>query len=61
MLKVLRRDDASPRALGRLHHEHEVARALDAPVIVKTHAILPLHPAETETDTDGRSAELPQA
>ncbi|WP_437850572.1 AAA family ATPase [Sorangium sp. So ce363] len=39
VLKVLRRDHASPRALGRLRHEHEVARALDAPVIVKTHAI----------------------
>ncbi|WP_437752523.1 AAA family ATPase [Sorangium sp. So ce1389] len=39
VLKVLRRDHASPRALGRLHHEHEVARAIDAPVIVKTHAI----------------------
>ncbi|WP_437567112.1 AAA family ATPase [Sorangium sp. So ce542] len=39
VLKVLRRDHASPRALARLRHEHEVARAIDAPVIVKTHAI----------------------
>ncbi|WP_437313792.1 AAA family ATPase [Sorangium sp. So ce385] len=39
VLKVLRRDHASPQALGRLHHEHEVARGLDAPVIVKAHAI----------------------
>ncbi|WP_437605703.1 AAA family ATPase [Sorangium sp. So ce834] len=39
VLKVLRRDHASPHALGRLHHEHEVARGLDVPVIVKAHAI----------------------
>ncbi|WP_437721064.1 AAA family ATPase [Sorangium sp. So ce861] len=39
VLKVLRRDRVSPRALGRLHHEHEVARGLDVPVIVKAHAI----------------------
>ncbi|WP_437683946.1 AAA family ATPase [Sorangium sp. So ce131] len=39
VLKVLRRDHASPRALARLQHEHEVARALDAPVIVKAHAL----------------------
>ncbi|XXY13898.1 AAA family ATPase [Sorangium sp. So ce216] len=39
VLKVLRRDQASSRALGRLHHEHEIARAIDAPVIVKAHAI----------------------
>ncbi|AUX39628.1 protein kinase [Sorangium cellulosum] len=39
VLKVLRRDHASPRALGRLQHEYEVARALDAPVIVKAHAL----------------------
>ncbi|WP_437807424.1 AAA family ATPase [Sorangium sp. So ce1078] len=39
VLKVLRRDHASPHALGRLHHEHELARRLDVPVIVKAHAI----------------------
>ncbi|WP_437522044.1 AAA family ATPase [Sorangium sp. So ce726] len=39
VLKVLRRDHASPRALGRLQHELEIARALDAPVVVKAHAI----------------------
>ncbi|XXX73144.1 AAA family ATPase [Sorangium sp. So ce134] len=39
VLKVLRRDHASPHALGRLHHEHEVAKGLDVPVIVKAHAI----------------------
>ncbi|WP_437332316.1 AAA family ATPase [Sorangium sp. So ce394] len=39
VLKVLRRDHASPHALGRLHHEHEVASGLAAPVIVKAHAI----------------------
>ncbi|HTN92089.1 MAG TPA: AAA family ATPase, partial [Sorangium sp.] len=39
VLKVLRRDHASPRALGRLHHEHEVARALDTPAVVKPRAI----------------------
>ncbi|MGK3987086.1 AAA family ATPase [Sorangium sp. So ce136] len=39
VLKVLRRDHASPRALGRLHHEHEIGRALDAPVIVKVYEI----------------------
>ncbi|WP_438004033.1 AAA family ATPase [Sorangium sp. So ce321] len=39
VLKVLRRDHASPRALGRLHHEYEVARALDTPAVVKPCAI----------------------
>ncbi|WP_437310960.1 AAA family ATPase [Sorangium sp. So ce388] len=39
VLKVLRRDHTSPRALGRLHHEYDVARALDTPVIVKAHAM----------------------
>ncbi|XXY52046.1 AAA family ATPase [Sorangium sp. So ce269] len=39
VLKVLRRDHASPRALGRLHHEHEIARALDTPAVVKPCAI----------------------
>ncbi|WP_437275219.1 AAA family ATPase [Sorangium sp. So ce375] len=39
VLKVLRRDHASPRALGRLHHEHELASALDTTAVVKAHAI----------------------
>ncbi|WP_437477648.1 AAA family ATPase [Sorangium sp. So ce1014] len=39
VLKVLRRDHASPQALGRLRHEHEVASGLDVPVIVKVHAL----------------------
>ncbi|WP_437293395.1 AAA family ATPase [Sorangium sp. So ce426] len=39
VLKVLRRDHASPRALGRLHHEHELARALDTTAVVKARAI----------------------
>ncbi|WP_437730725.1 AAA family ATPase [Sorangium sp. So ce1335] len=39
VLKVLRRDHASPRALRRLRHEHEIAGALDTPAIVKPHAI----------------------
>ncbi|WP_437284954.1 AAA family ATPase [Sorangium sp. So ce406] len=39
VLKVLRRDHASPRALGRLHHEHEIAGTLDTPAVVKPRAI----------------------
>ncbi|WP_441292537.1 AAA family ATPase [Sorangium sp. KYC3313] len=39
VLKVLRRDHASPRALGRLHHEHELASALDTTAVVKARAI----------------------
>ncbi|WP_437791701.1 AAA family ATPase [Sorangium sp. So ce693] len=39
VLKVLRRDHASPRALGRLQHELEVASALDTAAIVKPYAI----------------------
>ncbi|WP_437973260.1 AAA family ATPase [Sorangium sp. So ce295] len=39
VLKVLRRDHASPHALGRLQHEHEVARALDTAVIVRPYAM----------------------
>ncbi|MGK4006246.1 AAA family ATPase [Sorangium sp. So ce1036] len=39
VLKVLRRDHASPRALERLHHEYEVARALDTTAVVKPYAI----------------------
>ncbi|WP_437973989.1 AAA family ATPase [Sorangium sp. So ce295] len=39
VLKALRRDHASPRALGRLQHELEIARALESPVVVKAHGI----------------------
>ncbi|WP_437812199.1 AAA family ATPase [Sorangium sp. So ce1078] len=39
VLKVLRRDYASPRALARLRHEHEVARAIDTTAIVKPYAL----------------------
>ncbi|MGK3992146.1 AAA family ATPase [Sorangium sp. So ce1024] len=39
VLKVLRRDHSSPRALGRLRHEHEIAGALDTPAVVKSRAI----------------------
>ncbi|WP_437275218.1 AAA family ATPase [Sorangium sp. So ce375] len=39
VLKVLRRDHASPRALGRLRHEHDVARAIDTTAIVKAYGI----------------------
>ncbi|WP_437980215.1 AAA family ATPase [Sorangium sp. So ce117] len=39
VLKVLRRDHASPRALGRLRHELEVASALDTAAISKPYAI----------------------
>ncbi|WP_437522042.1 AAA family ATPase [Sorangium sp. So ce726] len=39
VLKVLRRDHASPRALGRLQHELEVASALDTAAIIKPYAI----------------------
>ncbi|WP_437718451.1 AAA family ATPase [Sorangium sp. So ce448] len=35
VLKVLRRDHASPRAPERLRHEYEIARALDTTAIVK--------------------------
>jgi serine/threonine protein kinase len=39
VLKVLRGDQASPRALGRLYHEYEIAGAIDAPAVVKPCAI----------------------
>ncbi|WP_437815281.1 AAA family ATPase [Sorangium sp. So ce1078] len=39
VLKVLRRDHADARALGRLRHEHEVAAALDTTAIVKAYAL----------------------
>ncbi|WP_433927047.1 AAA family ATPase [Sorangium cellulosum] len=39
VLKVLRRDHASPRAPERLRHEYEVARALDTTAIVTPHGL----------------------
>ncbi|WP_437757895.1 AAA family ATPase [Sorangium sp. So ce1389] len=42
VLKVLRRDHASPRALERLRHEYEVARAIDTTAVVKPHALVML-------------------
>ncbi|WP_437850541.1 AAA family ATPase [Sorangium sp. So ce363] len=57
VLKVLRRDHASPRALGRLQHELEIARALDAPVVVKAYGIEPFRDQMTLVleDFGGRS------
>ncbi|WP_438039023.1 AAA family ATPase [Sorangium sp. So ce128] len=43
VLKVLRRDHADPRALGRLLHEYEIASAIDTPAVVKPYAIDALH------------------
>ncbi|WP_437520549.1 AAA family ATPase [Sorangium sp. So ce726] len=39
VLKVLRRDHASPRARERLRHEYEAARALETAAIVKPYAL----------------------
>ncbi|WP_437902277.1 AAA family ATPase [Sorangium sp. So ce327] len=39
VLKVLRRDHASPRARERLLHEYEIARAIDTTAIVKLHGL----------------------
>ncbi|WP_437855131.1 sensor histidine kinase [Sorangium sp. So ce363] len=39
VLKVLRRDHASPRAVERLRHEYEIARALDTTAVVKPYAL----------------------
>ncbi|WP_437945074.1 AAA family ATPase [Sorangium sp. So ce296] len=39
VLKVLRRDHADARALGRLRHEREVAAALSTPAIAKVYAL----------------------
>ncbi|WP_438037255.1 AAA family ATPase [Sorangium sp. So ce204] len=39
VLKVLRRDHASPRAPERLRHEYEIARALDTTAIVMPYAL----------------------
>ncbi|WAS91371.1 AAA family ATPase [Nannocystis punicea] len=57
VLKVLRRDHAGPRALGRLIHEYEVAHALDAAAVVKPCAIDALdgQPALVLEDFGGRS------
>ncbi|WP_437902817.1 AAA family ATPase [Sorangium sp. So ce327] len=57
VLKVLRRDHASPRALGRLQHELEVARALKSPVVVQAYGIEPFRDQMTLVleDFGGRS------
>ncbi|WP_437980213.1 AAA family ATPase [Sorangium sp. So ce117] len=57
VLKVLRRDHASPRALGRLQHELEVATALASPVIVRAYGIEPFRDQVTLVleDFGGRS------
>ncbi|WP_437293381.1 AAA family ATPase [Sorangium sp. So ce426] len=57
VLKALRRDHASPRALGRLQHELEVARTLDSPVVIKAHGIEPFRDQVTLVleDFGGRS------
>ncbi|MDC0677614.1 AAA family ATPase [Sorangium atrum] len=57
VLKVLRRDHASPRALGRLQHELEVARALESPVVVRAYGIEPFRDQMTLVleDFGGRS------
>ncbi|WP_437791696.1 AAA family ATPase [Sorangium sp. So ce693] len=57
VLKVLRRDHASPRALGRLQHELEVATALASPVIAKAYGIEPFRDQMTLVleDFGGRS------
>ncbi|KYG07380.1 protein kinase [Sorangium cellulosum] len=39
VLKVLRRDHADARALGRLRHEREVAAALNTPAVAKVYAL----------------------
>lgn len=57
VLKVLRRDHAGPRALGRLHHEYELAGAIDASAVVKPYALDALdgQPALVLEDFGGRS------
>ena len=57
VLKVLRRNHAGPRALGRLYHEYEIAGALDAAAVVKPYAIDALdgQPALVLEDFGGRS------
>ncbi|WP_437522035.1 AAA family ATPase [Sorangium sp. So ce726] len=57
VLKALRRDHASPRALSRLQHELEVARALKSPVVVQAYGIEPFRDQMTLVleDFGGRS------
>ncbi|WP_437708496.1 AAA family ATPase [Sorangium sp. So ce448] len=57
VLKALRRDHASPRALGRLQHELEVATALASPVVVRAYGIEPFRDQMTLVleDFGGRS------
>ncbi|WP_437989716.1 AAA family ATPase [Sorangium sp. So ce145] len=57
VLKALRRDHTSPRALGRLQHELEVARALKSPAVVKACGIEPFRDQMTLVleDFGGRS------
>ncbi|WP_437283672.1 AAA family ATPase [Sorangium sp. So ce375] len=57
VLKALRRDHASPRALCRLQHELEIARALESPVVVQAYGIEPFRDEMTLVleDFGGRS------
>ncbi|MDI1445749.1 AAA family ATPase [Polyangium sp. 6x1] len=59
VLKVLRGDQAGPRALGRLYHEYEIARAIDAWAVVKPYAIDAIdgQPALVLEDFGGQSLE----
>ncbi|WP_437587391.1 AAA family ATPase [Sorangium sp. So ce1000] len=61
VLKVLRRDHTDPRAPGRLHHEYEIACAIDASAIVKPYAIDTFHgqSALILEDFGGRSLDHP--
>ncbi|MGK4005827.1 AAA family ATPase [Sorangium sp. So ce1036] len=63
VLKVLRRDHESPRALGRLRHEYEVGKRLPAKAIVKPHALEALgdQAALVLEDFGGRSLDRLQA
>ncbi|WP_437916740.1 AAA family ATPase [Sorangium sp. So ce302] len=63
VLKVLRRDHASPRAAERLRHEYEIARALDTTAIVKPCglAMLGEQPALVLEDFGGVSLDRLQA
>ncbi|XYH93311.1 AAA family ATPase [Sorangium sp. So ce1128] len=57
VLKVLRRDHASPHALGRLHREYEIAGTIGSPAVVKPYAIEAFgdQPALILEDFGGRS------
>ncbi|MDI1478403.1 AAA family ATPase [Polyangium sp. y55x31] len=57
VLKVLRGDHASPRALGRLYHEYEIAGTMDDSAVVKPCAIDALdgQPALILEDFGGQS------